>query len=207
MIVLLEVLKRNILILKNKNMNTMSIMIVLICFLPFLLKAQQLDVLFETRKKYSSKNNFAEYCMYKYMECKIPLTPPTPFDPKLKRYFRIPKKVLLDIFPFNDCDSIVLHLVQADKKIVLNQRQKLIFADVVFNYSYNNMEDEWYKQCDRTGCVRIKFIFHDSLTQTNKYVELLYGGQVRTDFTPYELSQFPIDWGKIELFLKKIKVK
>ncbi len=47
--------------------------------------------------------------------------------------------------------------------------------------------------------------FYNTHNGMNRFVSLYYGGEVKTDFTEFELSQFDINKEKFELFLKKIK--
>lgn len=159
------------------------------------------DSLFEMRAKYSSSRKFNEYCKHQYLGCKLnPPPPPPPPSPILKKYFNIPKDVRLKMYPFNEYDSISIHLIGDSRTIILDKLHKSILSDIVFNYAYNGIEDISYYEPAHTKAV-IKF--YNTLNGTNRFVETSFGGRVNTNFTEYEHSQFDIDQGKFELFLKK----
>lgn len=187
----------------------MKSIILFITFITFLssnyAQEWQRDVLFEMRQKYSSPKKFNKYCMYKYTLCKLNPPPPPPSSTKhivLKKYFNIPKDVRLNMYPFNEYDSITIHLYSENRTILLDKLNKSILSDIVFNYTIDDRGGTVYHLTEDTMAM-IKF--YNTHYGLNRFVSLYYGGEVKTDFTEFELSQFDINKEKFELFLKKTK--
>lgn len=183
---------------------------ILLFFIPFFYQplfgqTYQIDNLYEKRERYSTKSKFNKFCKYKYLLCKdSPPPPPPPTIPKLIKYFKIPKNIRLNMFPFNKCETILLEFSDENKILKLNNNENDILSNIVFNYSYEIYFGELYSYTNFVDKIKVSLFFKLKDSQEIKYYKYLSSGEVETNFTNYELTQFDIDKNKIELLIKII---
>ena len=163
------------------------------------------DILFEMREKYSSTKKFNEYCKNRYILCKENSPPPPP-SLVLKKIFKIPKSIRLEMFPFNEYDSVVIVANESKDTIILSYQFKLALSDLMFNYSYDGYFYKVYENFDEKN-VWYKILFFNTKKNTYKFIEWFVGGEHNTNFTEYEFSQLDIDENKIDKFVKTAKIK
>lgn len=160
------------------------------------------NTLLDMRAKYSSKRNFNRYCMREYIASKdLPPAPPLMIKP-LKKMFRIPKSVRMNMYPFHEYDtiSIDIHSTDSSKTIILDTSLKIKLSNILFNYAYTDITFN-FEIIDED----IHIFFKNTQNGTTKYLKYHYSGDCYTDFTEAEIAEIGIDKYKIFFFLRQLK--